>query len=227
VTVTASGGGSDVTDAAGAYSIAGVAAGAGTLTITGAPAECTPAPEAYTMTSAGTITEDVIVPCVAPPTPGYQYNTTWTALPGNQIQLDIRLDMRTFDRADITNVTTGGALGGTGDPLVGIQLAFTYDATKLTFVEEQTAVMGSPRVSSAPVVNGSVPGQVSLLTGTVGTTFFTGNVGIVRIIFDRVAGSVGAVGTTTSFTAANSRTGGSNLSILANIVNTESTFILP
>jgi hypothetical protein len=226
-TVSASGGGSDVTDAAGAYSISGVAAGAGTLTITGAPVECTPAPEAYTLTSAGTITEDITVPCVAPPTPGYQYNTTWTALPGNQVQLDIRVDMRTFDRADIVNVTTGGALGGTGDPLVGIQLSFTYDASRLTFVEEATAAMGAPRISGAPVVNATVPGQVSLLTGTVGTTFFTGNVAVVRLIFDRVAGATGSVGTTTTFTAANSRTGGTNVSILGNIVNTEGTFVLP
>lgn len=227
VTVTASTGGSDVTDAAGAYSIAGVAAGSGTLAVTGAPAECAPTPEAYTLPSSGTITEDITVPCSAPPTPGYQYNTTWTAIAGGQIQLDIRVDMRTFNNAAITDVTTAGALGGTGDPLVGIQLNFTYDATKLTFVEEQTPFMGSPRISSGPTVNGGTPGQVSLLTGTVGTTFFTGNVGVVRIIFDRVAGAVGPVGTTTSFVAANSRTGGSNLSILANLVNTEGTFILP
>ncbi len=229
VTVTASGGGSDVTDAAGAYSIAGVAAGAGTLTISGTlPAECSPfAGEAYTLPSAGAITEDLTVTCAAPPQPGYQYNTTWTALPSGQIQLDLRVDMRTFDRADITNVTTAGALGGTGDPIVGIQLSFTYDATRLTFVEEQTALMGAPRISSGPTVNGGTPGVVSLLTGTVGTTFFTGNVGVVRLIFDRVPGATGTVGTTTTFQAASSRSGGSNLSILANLVNTEGTFVLP
>ena len=229
LTVTASSGGSAVSNAAGAYSISNVAAGTGTLAISGTlPTECSPfSPAAYTLPSAGTITADLTVTCTAPPQPGYQYNTTWTALAGNQVQLDIRLDMRTFDRSDITNVTTSGALGGTGDPLVGIQLNFTYDASKLAYVEEQTALMGSPRISSGPTVNGGVAGQVSLLTGTVGTTFFTGNVAIVRIIFDRVVGSTGAVSTTTTFTAANSRTGGVNLSILANIVNTEGTFILP
>lgn len=229
VTVTASTGGSAVTNAAGAYSIAGVASGAGSLSIGAVAGEtCSPlAPVSYSLPSGGTVTRDISVDCQAPLPAGYQYNTTWTSLAGNQVQLDVRLDMRTFDNGAITNVTTAGTLGGTGDPLVGIQLSFTYDASKLTFVEEQTAFMGAPRISSGPTVNGGVAGQVTLLTGTVGTTFFTGNVAIVRIIFNRVAGSTGSVGTSTTFTAANSRTGGANLSILANIVNTESTFVLP
>ena len=229
VTVTSSAGGSDVTDAAGAYSIAGVAAGAGSLTLTGISNEttCSPVPVSYTMPSGGTVEKDITVDCATPVPPGYQYNTSWTALPNNQVQLDIRVDMRTFNRNDITDVTTGGTLGGTGDPIVGIQLSFTYDATKLTFVEEQTALMGSPRISSGPTVNGGTAGQVSLLTGTVGTTFFTGNVGVARIIFDRKPGATGSVSTNTTITAANSRTGSSNVSILSNIVNTEGAFILP
>ena len=87
--------------------------------------------------------------------------------------------------------------------------------------------MSAPRISTGPTVNGGVAGQVTLLTGTVGTTFFTGNVAVARIIFDVVPGATGSVGTTTTFTAANSRTGGSNVSILANLVNTEGTFVLP
>ncbi len=229
VTVTSSTGGSSVTNAAGAYTISGVAAGAGTLSIGAIAGQtCSPlAPVAYTLPSSGAITRDILVDCTAPLPPGYQYNTTWTALAGNQVQLDIRVDMRTFNNAAITDITTAGALGGTGDPIVGIQLSFLYDASKLAFFEEQTALMGSPRISSGPTVNGGTPGIVNLLTGTVGTTFFTGNVAVVRIIFDRVAGATGSVGTTTTFIAANSRTGGSNLSILANLVNTEATFILP
>ena len=229
LTVTASGGGSDVTDAAGAYSIAGVAAGTGSLSISGVlPAECSAfAGEAYTLPSAGAITEDLTVTCSAPPTPGYQYNTTWTAIAGGQVQLDVRLDMRTFNRADIVDVTTVGALGGTGDPFIGIQLAIAYDASRLTFFEEQTAFMSAPRVAAGPTVNGGTAGNISILTGTVGTTFFTGNVAIVRVIFNRVAGATGTVGTTTTITAANSRTGATNVSILANIVNTEGTFVLP
>lgn len=227
VTVTSSTGGSDVTDAAGAYSISGITAGAGTLTLTTISNEtsCSPVPVNYTMPSAGTVTTDITVDCATPVAPGYQYNTTWTALAGNQIQLDIRVDMRTFNRADITDVTTSGALGGTGDPIVGIQLSFTYDASKLAFVEEQTGSMGAPRISAGPTVNGGTPGVVSLLTGT--TTLATGNVAVARIIFNRVAGSTGSVSTTSTITSASSRTGGSNLTILSNIVNTESSFVLP
>lgn len=237
VTVTASGGGSDVTDAAGAYSISGVTAGAGTLSISGVPAaeNCAAFPgEAYTLPSAGSITEDLVVDCTAPAAPGYQYNTTWTSINGGtQLQLDLRVDMRTFNRADIVDVTTAGALGGTGDPIVGIQLSFTYDASKLTFNSVETvdnaatATMAAPRINVGPTINGGAPGLVQLLTGTTGTTFFTGNVAVARIIFDRVGGATGAVGTTTTFQAATSRTGGSNLSILLNLVNTEGTFILP
>ncbi len=220
VTVAASGGGSDVTDAAGAYSIAGVAAGAGTLTVTGAPAECTPAPEAYTLASAGSITEDITVTCTAPPTPGYQYNTTWVDLGGGQIAVDLRIDMRTFNRADIVDVTTSGV---TGDPLTGAQLSFTYDASKLTFVEGIGT--SAPNITAAPTVNGAVPGTVSVLNGA--TTLRTGNVGIVRVVFARVAGATGLVGTTTTLTAVSSRTGTTTLSILANVINTEGTFVLP
>ena len=229
VTVTSSTGGSDVTDAAGAYSIAGITAGAGSLSIGTVPGEtCSPfAPQAYSMPSGGSVTADLTIDCQAPLAPGYQYNTTWTALAGNQVQLDIRVDMRTFNNPAIADVTTAGALGGTGDALIGIQLSFTYDASRLTFFEEQTAFMGAPRISSGPTVNGGVAGQVTLLTGTVGTTFFTGNVAVARIIFDRVPGATGSVGTTTTITAANSRNVSSNVSILSNIVNTEGTFVLP
>ena len=234
LTVTASGGGSDATDAAGAYSIANVAAGSGTLSISGTlPAECSPfAPAAYTLPSGGSITVDLTVTCTAPALPGYQYTTTWTSLPGNQVQLDLRVDMRTFNDAAIVDVTTGGALGGTGDALVGIQLSFTYDAAKLSFAainndDPQTPLMPAPRISAGPTINGNTAGLVSLLTGTTGTTFFTGNVAVARIIFDRVAGATGAVGTTTTFQAASSRSGSTTVGILANLRNAEAPFILP
>lgn len=228
VTVTASTGGSDVTDAAGAYSIAGVAAGAGSLSIGAVAGQtCSPlAPVAYTLLSSGTLTSDITVDCTAPLAPGYQYNTTWTSINGGtQMQLDLRIDMRTFNQAAITDVTTGGALGGTGDPLVGAQLSFLYDATKLTFNSEDTPSMGAPRITAGPTVNGTVAGQVAVIAGT--TTLATGNMGVVRIIFDRIAGSTGSVGTTTTFAAASTRSGGVNSSVLALIVNTEGTFILP
>jgi hypothetical protein len=220
VVVSASTGGSDVTDGTGAYSISGVAAGAGSLTVTGTPAECAPAPDAYTLGSAATITENIVVTCTAPPVPGYQYNTTWVDLGAGQIAVDLRIDMRTFNRADITDVTTGT---DTGDPLTGAQLSFTYDATRLTFVEGLGT--SSPNITAAPTVNGGTPGTVSILNGT--TTLRTGNVGIARIVFQRVAGATGTVGTTTTLTSAASRSSGVTVNILANVVNTEGTFVLP
>lgn len=220
VTVAASGGSSTTTSATGAYSLTGVAAGAGTLTVTGAPAECTPAPEAYSLSSGGSITENIVVTCSAPPTPGYQYNTSWVDLGGGQVAVDLRIDMRTFNRTDITDVTNNGS---TGDPLTGAQLSFTYDATRLTFVEGIGT--SAPNITAAPTVNGATPGTVSVLNGA--TTLRTGNVGIVRVVFQRVAGATGVVGTTTTISAASSRTGTTTLSIIANVINTEGTFILP
>ncbi len=220
VTVAASGGSSTTTSATGAYTLTGVAAGAGSLTVTGAPAECTPAPEAYSLSSGGSITENIVVTCAAPPQPGYQYNTTWVDLGGGQVAVDLRIDMRTFNRADIADVTNNGS---TGDPLTGAQLSFTYDATKLTFVEGIGTT--APNITAAPTVNGGTPGTVSVLNGA--TTLRTGNVGIVRVVFQRVAGATGLVGTTTTITAASSRTGTTTLNILANVINTEGTYILP
>ena len=80
VTVVASGGGSAATDAAGAYSIAGVPSGSGTLSVSGAPAECSAVSEPYTLPSGGSITENITVSCTAPPQPGYAYSATWSSL---------------------------------------------------------------------------------------------------------------------------------------------------
>jgi hypothetical protein len=221
VTVTASTGGSATTDATGAYSIASAGPGTGTLALSGLPAGCVPPAAPYTLTSGGTVTVNVVVDCPPPPTPGYQYNTTWVVLSPTQVAVDIRLDMRTFNNPAVTDVTTGGV---TGDPLTGAQLSFTYDATKLTFVEGIGT--GTPRITAAPTVNGTVAGSVTLVATT--TTLTTGNMGIARIVFDRVAGATGSVGTTTTFTAFATRTGGATQAIpLTSIVNLESPFVLP
>ena len=222
VTVTASLGGTAVTSTTGAYSIASAPSGAGTLAFSGLPAGCVAPATSYTLPSNGSITVNVVVDCPTPVGPGYQYNTTWTNLPGGQVAVDLRIDMRTFNSATITDVTT---LGVTGDPLTGAQLSFTYDATKLTFVEGLGT--GSPQITAAPTVNGSVAGTVSVLNG--GTALVTGNVGIVRVVFQRTAAATAgtSVGTTTTLTAASSRTGGATVNILANVVNTEAAFVLP
>ena len=220
VTVTATGGASDLTDAAGAYSLSGVPAGSGTLTVTGAPAECSASTTPFSLASAGSIVVDITVTCTAPAVPMYQYSSTWSDLGGGLIALDVRVDMRTLDRADIPNVTTSGV---TGDPLTGVQMSVSYDATKLTFNSSEAPA--SPFVSGDPTSNGSTAGIVSVLAG--GTTLRTGNMGVVRILFNRVAGSTGSVSTVTNLIAASSRAGAVDVDIRTSINVTEGTFILP
>lgn len=224
VTVTASTGGSAVTDANGAYSIAAAGPGSGTLALTGLPTGCIAPSAPYTLASGGAATVNVIVDCPVPPTPGYQYNTTWFNLPGGEVAVDIRIDMRTFNRPDIADVTTAGV---TGDPIVGAQIAVAYDATRLVFNRGDDPI-ASPRITAAPVINGSIPGQVTILSGVTGSGI-TGNVGVVRLVFTRAAGGTTgtSVGTTTTFQVISSRNAGATVNILPNVVNAETPYILP
>lgn len=233
ITVTATSGGTPVAGTAlvtGAYTLANVTAGTGTLTVSNLPTGCTAPSPAYTLSSGGTTTANIAITCPVPVAAGYQYNTTWVNLAGGQVALDVRIDMRTFDRADLQNVTCAGVAAGC-DPITGAQVSIAYDATKLTFLGEDTPGMTAPRITSAPTVNGSTPGVVNVLNGTTVTTI-TGNAAIVRILFARAAGGVtgATVGSTTTFQAFSSRTlttGGVTASILANVVNTEGTYVLP
>jgi hypothetical protein len=219
VTVTA-GGVSAVTSATGAYSLAAVPAGAGSLVVTGAPTECSPFSQAYTLLSSGTLSQDLTVTCTAAPVPAYTYNTTWVNLGGGQVAVDLRIDMRTRNDPTIDDVTTSGV---TGDPLTGAQLTFTYDGARLEFVEGLGT--SAPNVTAAPTVNGATNGVVNILNGT--TVLRTGNVGVARIVFNVRAGATGTVTTTTTLQAVASRTGGATRDILANTVITESSFVLP
>ena len=224
VTVTASGGGSAVTNATGGYSIANVPAGSGTITLAGLPAGCIAPSTSYTLTSAGTLTRDIVVDCPTPTAPGYQYNTTWSNLAGGEVAVDIRIDMRTFNRADITDITTGAV---TGDPITGAQISVAYDASKLTFVRGDDPPP-TPRITAAPVINGSVAGIVRVLSGAPGSGV-TGNVAVVRLVFTRAAGGTTgtSVGTTTTLEVISSRSAGATVNILPNVVNLESSYILP
>jgi hypothetical protein len=228
-TVSASNGGGTpvtaVTSATGTYSLANVASGTGTLTVTALPAGCTAASTPYSLTSGGTSTVDITATCPVVVGPGYQYNTTWVNLPAGEIALDVRVDMRTFNDAAIADITTGTV---TGDPITGAQVSMVYDATKLTFVREDTPFMTAPRISAAPTVNGSTPGVVNFLAGATGNGV-TGNVGVIRLIFTRAAGGTTGttVGSTSTLQAVTSRNAGATVNILPNVVNTEGTFVLP
>ncbi len=227
VTVTASTGGSAVTSATGAYSIANAGPGAGTLTLSGLPAGCIAPAAPYTLASGGTVTTNVIVDCPAPATPGYQYNTTWVNAPGGQVYVDIRFDMRTFNRPDIADVTTSGV---TGDPITVAQISFTFDQSKLTYDPISTAdnAITSPRLSAAPTIGAGTPGQLNIVNGATGAGI-TGNVGFARIYFNRASGGTTgtSVGTTTTFVVVSSRNAGAVVDIRPNTVNAEAPYILP
>jgi len=224
VTVTASSGGSAITNATGAYSIASVAPGTGTLAFSGLPLGCVAPVTNYTLPSGGTIARDVVIDCPTPVAAGYQYNTTWVNLPGGEVAVDIRIDMRTFNRPDLADVTTGGV---TGDPIVGAQINVSYDATKLIFARGDDPI-ANPRITAAPAINGSNPGLVIVLSGMTGPGI-TGNVGVVRIVFTRAAGGTTGttVGTTTVFAVISTRNAGVLFNILPNVVNVEGTYVLP
>jgi len=224
VTVTASTGGSATTDATGAYSIAAAGPGAGTLVLTGLPAGCVPPASPYTLSSGGTATVNVTVDCPAPTVPAYQYNTTWVNLPGGEVAVDIRIDMRTLNRPDIIDVTT---LGVTGDPITGAQITVRWDASKLTFSRADDPI-AAPRITAAPVFNASVPGEIQVLSGAAGNGT-TGNVGVVRIVFNRAAGGTTGTSVTTAtfLQVVASRSNNVPVQILANVVNLEAPYILP
>lgn len=221
VTVVASGGGSGVTDAAGAYSISGVSSGSGTLSVSGAPAECSAVSEPYTLPSSGSITENITVSCTAPVQPGYRHAATWSDLGAGQYALDIRIDMRTYNNAAIDDITTSGV---TGDPLTGAQMTVQYDASRLAYAGFEAP--SAPFINAEPTVNGSTAGQVSLLAGT--TVLKTGDMGVIRILFTRVASSpAGSVTTATTLQSVTSRTGGVTQVVTADVRINEGTLTLP
>jgi len=228
VTVTASTGGSAVTGATGAYSIAAAGPGAGSLVLTGLPTGCIPPAAPYTLTSGGAATVNVIVDCPAPVLPGYQYNTTWVNAPGGQVYVDIRIDMRTFNDGAITDVTNNGV---TGDPITVADISILFDQTRLTFDPVSTADNGIsvPRFAANPTAIGAnTPGRLNIISGITGAGV-TGNVGIARIYFNRAAGgTTGAtITTTTTFNAVQSAQAAIPINIIPRIRNVESTFVLP
>ena len=154
------------------------------------------------------------------PDTGYQYRATWTSLGGNEYALDLRIDMSTFNRPDISNVITSGV---TGDPLTGAQVTVAYDASRLAY--DRFGTVSAPSITTQSV-NGSTPGSVAVISAITGVGP-TGNVGFARLIFRRVAGSpAGTVVTTTTLQGASSRTGTSTVNITANVRKNEGTLTI-
>jgi len=222
VTVTASTGGSATTGATGAYSIAAAGPGAGSLALSGLPAGCIAPTAPYTLASGGAATVNVVVDCPAPVLPGYQYNTTWESISPTRVAVTIRVDMRTFNDPNIID-WNDPVNGFTTDPLTGAQLEVRFDNTKLTYVSRN--IPTDPAFTSNATVNASIPGQINIVAG--GADLISGNVGVTRLVFDRVPGATGSVGTTTRIVAVASRSGPTTINITANVRNVEAPFILP
>ena len=156
-----------------------------------------------------------------PQEPGYQHRATWTSLAGGEYALDIRIDMRTFNRTDIDDVTTGAA---SGDPITGAQMALSYDGSRLAYSRFEAPA--PPVLNAEPTVNGSTSGFLTLLA--VSTALRTGDMGIVRIIFTRVPNSpAGTVATSTTLEGVTSRSGGTTRDLTPDIRINEGTITLP
>lgn len=155
-----------------------------------------------------------------PQDPGYQYRGTWTSLGGDEYALDVRIDMRAFNRPDIIDVTTSGV---TGDPLTGAQVTIAYDASRLAYDRFEAA--SAPSITTQSV-NGSALGSVAVISAVSGVGP-TGNVGFARLIFRRVTGSTaGTVTTATTLHAASSRSGATTVNITADVRINEGTLTI-
>ncbi len=216
-----------VTDAAGAYSLPGVLSGTVSFTPPTSLPNCAAASTAFTMPSGGTQTVNRLLVCTPP---SYQYNTTWTNLPGNQVQLDIRIDMRNFNQASVIDVTTSGV---TGDPLNVADISVLFNTAQLTYnaVATGDAAIPSPRLSPGATIGAGTPGRLNILNGyiipTGGAQGVTGNVAIARIIFDRVAPAGTSVTTTTTFNAVSGRSSGLSVPLIPFLTNLEAAYVLP
>jgi hypothetical protein len=208
-------------DVDGHFTIAGAPPGTGSLGVTGLYAGCTAATLPYTASAGATATVNVVATCVAPPAAGYQYSTAWSADANGNIEVELRIDMRTLNRPDVADVTTGGA---TGDALRAVQVALDYDPAQLTLLSADVATDARPLNL---IVNTALAGHVTAIA-SIPSGGRTGLSGIARLVFTRgPAGTAGATVTltTTSVTLQVLDTTGSP--IAADAVNLSTPFVVP
>jgi hypothetical protein len=196
------------TNAGGLYTLAGVpvgSTGSGVLTLANLPANCTnPGPLAYTgLTENGTLTQDVVLVCEAPPA-GYQLTNTWSAVSGGQVTLTIAIDMSTFDNPNIPGA----------DDVFSIAGQTTYNSAVLTAVSCAN-VSGSQLAS----ISANTTGSGLIIWGNFTTTPpARGLQGITTCTFNVIgAGSV-TTGTTVTEAVSENET-----NLIPNIVISEGT----
>jgi hypothetical protein len=166
-----------------------VGTGAGSIALTGLPAQCTnPGAIPYTgLTSGGTLTVNVTVTCTVPPS-FYQVTHTWSGT-GSTRTLTIRIDMTTRNDPAVN--------GASPDDIGAFQGTLIYDAAKLTPVSGNEAATSSPRLGNV-VANYATSGQIVYGSFDAVAGGRLGNVGIIQLDFTVVGTPAG--GSTTSVT---------------------------
>jgi hypothetical protein len=182
------------TNAQGAYSVSGVPAGLdGTLALTGLPSGCTvPAGLNYTgLQAAQTVTKNIVLTCVATGSHTYPFSATWGAITntgptGRQVTLSFAIDMGAAPgRPDIA--------GSAADPLLGISFRLEHGA-KIDYVSRTILAPEFDLGIVGKVTNPAPPApSVDVAVSTTSGETATGNVNLIRLTFNIVAGASGTV----------------------------------
>lgn len=162
VAVTVAPGGATTTNASGAYSVANVPVGSGTVALSNIPANCTPpaGPSPYTIASAGQVaTVNFTLTCTPPPP--NSLNGTWTTS-GNTASIEFRV-----------NVTSGN-IGSTQFTFNVNNAAMTYTG----FVGANAPILGNPSATNPPATSITAGGFTTNPAG------LTGNLGVITLQFD-------------------------------------------
>jgi hypothetical protein len=181
------------TSSTGSYTVAGVPAGNGTLSLSSLPSGCSaPGNLTYTgVTAGGTLTRDIVLTCVAA-AHTYPVTATWGTITnggptGRQVTLSFAIDMGGAPgRTDIA--------GNAADPLAGISLQVRYDGTKLAY---QSRSLLSPDEFDLGVAGSTGGGTATAITtvsvASSSAQTKTGAFGLVRITFNIASGASGTI----------------------------------
>ncbi len=198
VTLTPTGGAalaSVTTDGTGAYTIAGVALGDGSIALGALPAGCTnPGAQSYSgVTSGGTVTKNVTVTCTVSGAHTYPFSAAWgpittTGPTGRQVTLVFSVDMGAAPgRPDID--------GNNADPLAGISFAAGYDGAKLDYISRALLPPGGEfdlgAVNETGAGTAGAQANVAISSTSGGT--LTGNIQLIRLLFNIATGTSGAI----------------------------------
>ncbi len=186
------------TNATGVYSRnqVPVGTGAGSVAVSGLPANCTaPAPGSYTgLTSGGTQTVNFTVTCT-PAAFAYQFTGAWGAITntgptGRQVTLTLSVDMGAAPGLPDVN-------GASADELVGYQLTITH-GTLLNYASKSDQTGGTFDLSSASGAAGS--GFTNLAHSSTSQTTLLGATPLMRLTYNIPAGAAGTVTPTIAWT---------------------------